>query len=520
MYIYTLHHLCTQITQGAGKSYIKHLTSENLDTWVERRGIRPLLATNIDMYRAGHMPVSTTESPPSTQQLLQPHPQSHGTRASPSVKLQDAAILCQPSSSYFNSNTSPSVMSRIKELGMQEDMKRKWPPAGSEGLDHSPLWLRREQDPQMVPKLSPALPVVSAKINPNSMSAQSKQYSMSRLFQEISQAEIPGKQWSNVINQARSDLTDRHNVAVASPCETTAFMHDRNASASPSEHAMSEDHTSSVEFRQAGSPDVELKRTGSISSEDFVDLDSTVRGGRGRSLPRNSDINTVSKNLVSERKRRKKLNDGLYSLRALVPKISKMDKASIVGDAIEHVKELQQQIETIESEIAEMESKRCANIVDEDSGGSMLSESGKHAAIAVSVSGICEVVEAAAKPMGEVAANDNSVTVASTADVTSADSQGQPPVADQKTILKMDVAKLEDQTYQLQISCQRAPGVLVQLTQALESLDLDVLNAYHTSFQESILNTFIVEMKNLNSGEAEDVRSSLLDAVAQHGLVH
>ena len=209
MYIYTLHHLCTQITQGAGKSYIKHLTSENLDTWVERRGIRPLLATNIDMYRAGHMPVSTTESPPSTQQLLQPHPQSHGTRASPSVKLQDAAILCQPSSSYFNSNTSPSVMSRIKELGMQEDMKRKWPPAGSEGLDHSPLWLRREQDPQMVPKLSPALPVVSAKINPNSMSAQSKQYSMSRLFQEISQAEIPGKQWSNVINQVSLFLPAR-----------------------------------------------------------------------------------------------------------------------------------------------------------------------------------------------------------------------------------------------------------------------------------------------------------------------
>ncbi|KAH7659127.1 transcription factor MYC2 protein [Dioscorea alata] len=68
--------------------------------------------------------------------------------------------------------------------------------------------------------------------------------------------------------------------------------------------------------------------------------------GRKPANGREEPLNHVE----AERQRREKLNQKFYALRAVVPNVSKMDKASLLGDAISYINELRSKLQTIETE--------------------------------------------------------------------------------------------------------------------------------------------------------------------------
>ncbi|KAH7446139.1 hypothetical protein KP509_01G041100 [Ceratopteris richardii] len=182
----------------------------------------------------------------------------------------------------------------------------------------------------------------------------------------------------------------------------------------------------------------------------------------------------TSKNLMSERKRRKKLNERLYSLRAIVPNISKMDKASIVSDAIDYIRELQKQVDAIECDIVDLKSKK-ENIAGGDS----------------------RVL-------------DMKLAVPPSANL-------KKKVKQEHLILELEVSQMEENIYHLRIHCKKSPGVLIQLSRALESLELEIVNANLTAIDDHILNTVVVEVKN-GCIKTEELRNMALEAIPKFGF--
>ncbi|XP_074570948.1 transcription factor MYC2-like [Curcuma longa] len=79
--------------------------------------------------------------------------------------------------------------------------------------------------------------------------------------------------------------------------------------------------------------------------------------GRKPANGREEPLNHVE----AERQRREKLNQRFYALRAVVPNVSKMDKASLLGDAVLYIEELRSKIQALDLEKEELHAQADAH---------------------------------------------------------------------------------------------------------------------------------------------------------------
>ncbi|MCD9640734.1 hypothetical protein HAX54_026259 [Datura stramonium] len=76
---------------------------------------------------------------------------------------------------------------------------------------------------------------------------------------------------------------------------------------------------------------------------------SPKKRGRKSSSSGTTERAMAKNHVEAERQRREKLNHRFYALRSVVPNVSKMDKASLLADAVTYINELKAKVEALES---------------------------------------------------------------------------------------------------------------------------------------------------------------------------
>nr|XP_043621786.1 transcription factor bHLH35-like [Erigeron canadensis] len=185
-------------------------------------------------------------------------------------------------------------------------------------------------------------------------------------------------------------------------------------------------------------------------------LDEALSGYYDSSSPDGTQSSSAaSKNILAERNRRKNLNDRLFALRAVVPNISKMDKASIIKDAIDYIHMLHEQERTIQAEIMELESRKLEPEYHDYFSQHMSNERSKK-----------KKLEQAYDPSG---------------------SRSYPI-----EVIELSVSYVEEKIVLVSLKCNKRRDTIAKLCEVFESLKVKIMTATICAFPERLLNTLFI----------------------------
>ncbi|XP_038978560.1 transcription factor bHLH18-like [Phoenix dactylifera] len=173
--------------------------------------------------------------------------------------------------------------------------------------------------------------------------------------------------------------------------------------------------------------------------------------------------------IIAERKRREKLSQRFIALSAIIPGLKKMDKASVLGDAIKYLKQLQEKVKSLE----EQNTKR--------------------------------TVESAVLVKKSQLSSD---------DVGSCDENfdGHPSGESLPEI----EAKMSEKSVLIKIHCEKSKGILVEALSEIEKLHLTVINASVIPFASSSLDiTVVAQVEEEFSMTLKDLVKKLNSAFRQ-----
>ncbi|XP_024027042.1 transcription factor bHLH18 [Morus notabilis] len=179
----------------------------------------------------------------------------------------------------------------------------------------------------------------------------------------------------------------------------------------------------------------------------------------------------AQEHIMAERRRREKLSQRFIALSAILPGLKKMDKASVLGDAIKYVKELQERMKTLE----EQNKKRTVESV--------------------------------------VFVKKSQLMISSTDDDTSSSNDSHDSHSDEVLLPEIE-ARVSEKDVLIRIHCEKQKGFMVKMLSEIEKLHLSIVNTSVLPFGNSTFDiTVIAQMENEFNMTVKDLVKNLRQAL-------